>query len=115
LLPEEKLEIVAESCADGVTVSEVARRHGISPQQLFGWRSQLRAATSAMAQIEPPPFVAAIVDGATVGPVAMEPASRGPDDGGSIEVIIGPAIMRVRGAVDLRTLTAVLKTLKVTP
>jgi transposase len=112
-LPEEKLAIVAESCADGVTVSEVARRHGISPQQLFGWRSQLRAATPAMAQIEPPPFVAAIVDGATARPVAMELASRGPDDSASIVVIIGPAIVRVRGAVDLRALTTVLKALKV--
>jgi transposase len=103
-LPEEKLKIVTESCADGVTVSEVARRHGISPQQLFGRRSQLRALAPARVQIEPPPFVAAVVDGATAEPVAMELASRGPNDGGLIEVIIGPAIVRVRGAVDLRAL-----------
>jgi transposase len=31
----EKLAIVAESMTDGAVVSEVARRHGISPQQLF--------------------------------------------------------------------------------
>jgi transposase len=39
----EKLTIVAESMADGAVVSEVARRHGISPQQLFGWRAKVRA------------------------------------------------------------------------
>jgi transposase len=34
-----KLEIVAESEAEGSVVSQVARRHGIHPQQLFGWRA----------------------------------------------------------------------------
>ena len=41
---EEKAEIVAESLAEGAVVSEVAHRHGLSPQQLFGWRARLRAA-----------------------------------------------------------------------
>ena len=34
----EKLEIVAETREPGVTVSLVARRHGVSPNQLFTWR-----------------------------------------------------------------------------
>ena len=41
---EEKAEIVADSLAEGAVVSEVARRHGLSPQQLFGWRARLRSA-----------------------------------------------------------------------
>src|SRR3974377_1099360 len=41
---QEKAAIVAESLAEGAVVSEVARRHGLSPQQLFGWRSRLRRA-----------------------------------------------------------------------
>ena len=36
--PAEKLAIVAETEAAGVTVSLVARRHGIVPNQLFRWR-----------------------------------------------------------------------------
>src|SRR6202048_1301572 len=40
---EEKARIVVESLAGGVSVSEVARRHGLSPQQLFGWRREARA------------------------------------------------------------------------
>ena len=34
--PDEKVAVVVESLAEGAVVSEVARRHGISPQQLFG-------------------------------------------------------------------------------
>lgn len=37
----EKLEILVEAEALG-SVSMVARRHGISPSQVFGWRKRLR-------------------------------------------------------------------------
>jgi transposase len=36
--PAEKLAIVQETYEPGVTVSLVARRHGIAPNQLFTWR-----------------------------------------------------------------------------
>ena len=39
---EDKARIVAEIVASGDSVCAVARRHGLSPQQLFGWRRQLR-------------------------------------------------------------------------
>ena len=35
---EQKRQIVAERFESGETVSAVARRHGLTPQQLFGWR-----------------------------------------------------------------------------
>ena len=40
---EDKALIVAEILASGDSVSAVARRHGLSPQQLFGWRRELQA------------------------------------------------------------------------
>src|SRR3979490_1194583 len=40
---EDKARIVVESLASGVSVSEVARRHELSPQQLFAWRREARA------------------------------------------------------------------------
>jgi transposase len=45
--PEARARIIAESLVPGVNVSEVARRHGIYPQQLYTWRRGLqeRAAT----------------------------------------------------------------------
>lgn len=36
--PAEKLAIVQETYAPGMTVSLDARRHGLSPAQLFNWR-----------------------------------------------------------------------------
>ena len=36
--PEQKAAILAESYESGDKVSAVARRHGLTPQQLFGWR-----------------------------------------------------------------------------
>ena len=38
----DKMQIVVESFEPGVNVSEMARRHGISPQQLFAWRREAR-------------------------------------------------------------------------
>jgi transposase len=34
---EDKARIVAEITTSGDSVCAVARRHGLSPQQLFGW------------------------------------------------------------------------------
>jgi transposase len=53
---EDKARIVAESFEAGTTVSAVARRHALSPQQLFAWRRDIRKATEAM-----PAFVPAVV------------------------------------------------------
>jgi transposase-like protein len=43
-------------------VSEVARRHGLAPQQLFTWRRQARQPAGADATIKAPQFVPAIVE-----------------------------------------------------
>ncbi len=115
---EEKAEIVAESLAEGAVVSDVARRHGLSPQQLFGWRARLRDAGSVSGRSvdDTPAFVPAIVENeppcpvASTLPAAMGTASSAP---ASIEIAFGGVIVRVRGEVDPRALTAVLKALRV--
>jgi len=47
---EQKARIVTESLAGGESVSAVARRHGLTPQQLFTWRRQARGG-SAMGRL----------------------------------------------------------------
>jgi transposase len=40
---EDKARIVEETLAPGAVVSAVARRYGLTPQQVFTWRRQARA------------------------------------------------------------------------
>ena len=39
---DDKARIVEETLVAGAVVSEIARRHGLTPQQLFGWRRAAR-------------------------------------------------------------------------
>ncbi|WP_246801289.1 transposase [Bradyrhizobium genosp. L] len=59
---QDKAQIVAEIIASGDSVCSVAERHGLSPQQLFGWRRQLREAASGHSEAEEVQFVPAVVD-----------------------------------------------------
>ena len=49
-----KEEIVAKAMMPGVNVSALARAHGLSPQQVFGWRR--KALAYVKARTEPPAF-----------------------------------------------------------
>src|SRR5580692_11237963 len=65
---EAKGRIVAESYAPGAVVSEVARRHDISPQHLFAWRKAARSGRLVLPATESPMFVPVVT--ATCEPVA---------------------------------------------
>jgi transposase-like protein len=51
---EVKARIVAESFAPGAIVSEVARRHGLTPQHLSAWRKAARAGVLKLPDVAPP-------------------------------------------------------------
>jgi transposase len=57
----EKLRIVTESLSGSRLVSATARRHGISPGQLFTWRREMRVQPQRPA-IEPPAMVRVCVE-----------------------------------------------------
>jgi transposase len=117
----EKAEIVAESLVEGAVVSEVARRHGLSPQQLFGWRARLRnaVASAVPSSNATPAFVPAVVEHepvsapAPVVPAAAVAAGCAGANPAPIEISLGAVVVRVRGEADPRALTAVLKALRV--
>jgi transposase len=87
----EKARIVAESLDRAVSVSAVAHRYAINPNQLFTWRQQLRAAGGRDERVETAgaPFVAADV----------------------IEMIVGGVTIRVRSGVRTAALRRVLAAL----
>lgn len=99
-----KARIVMESLEDGAVISEVARRHGVRPQQLFAWRKQVRDHVPA----------------AGFAPVVVEPAPALPSPplhangatAAEIEIAIGMVVIRVRGPTDVKILTAVLRAVK---
>src|SRR6201995_1169497 len=64
---DDKARIVEETLVPGAVVSEIARRHGLTPQQVFTWRRQARRLPTPMA--DDPPFAPAVVDAMT--PVAV--------------------------------------------
>jgi len=50
---EEKATIIAESYVEGETVCAVARRHGLTPQQLFTWRRLARGTPTGETPVSP--------------------------------------------------------------
>ena len=107
---EEKLAIIAESCQDGAVISEVARRHGLRPQQLFTWRNGLRKREAARRLCGGTPAFAPVAI-ASDRPV-MEPAGAPAAGPAPIEIVLGGATVRLHGDVDSKTLAAVLRAVK---
>ena len=57
---DEKAAIVAESRESGARVCQVARRHALTPQQLFAWRREARLRSAG--GDDAPSFVPAVID-----------------------------------------------------
>ena len=108
---EEKAAIIAESYGAGETVCAVARRHGLTPQQLFAWRRLARRSGSVL----PTMFVPAVLE--TIGPeppvAALPPRRtrrRSKVDG--IELEIAGVEVRVGADAKPRAIEAVIRALK---
>src|SRR5690625_1592946 len=110
-----KARIVAESFQPDVLVSAVARRHGISPQQLTAWRRAARDGHLALpGDADSPGFVPLLVDGTTVGladerPVEAKPA---PETGAVIEVEVAGLVVRLPAEMAAAWVAAVVSALK---
>lgn len=105
---EAKARIVAESYSSGLAVSEVARRHEIRAQQLFGWRHQARTGRLALNEDAVASFVPVIAD----MPGGSMPSTPAATNTSVIEIEILGAIVRVRGEVSAGTLAEVLTAVK---
>jgi transposase len=113
---DDKAGIIEETLAPGAVVSEVARRHGLTPQQLFGWRRQARLPAAASIDTALPQFVPAVVE-APLPKRAVHRRSRNRTRqadraSGVIEVEIDGVTVRVGRGANAKTVAAVLHALK---
>ncbi len=113
-----KAGIVEETLVPGAVVSEVARRHGLTPQQVFTWRRQVRL-PAANEESEAPKFVPAVVETALPARAARgRPRKRTRQvdrTSGSIEVEIEGVTVRIGRGAEAKTVAAVLRALKASP
>jgi transposase len=111
---DDKARIVEETLAPGAVVSEIARRHGLTPQQVFTWRRQARRLPAPKA--DDPQFVPAVVD-------AMAPATaagherkttrrKAKPDVGGIEIEAEGVTIRVGRGADVAMIAAIVHALK---
>jgi transposase len=101
--PDSKARILEETLATGAVASEVARRHGITPQQLFGWRRAARRRARESAAGAP-----------GFAPVMLEPPAeaRRPPDGAILEISVGAMVARVPLTADGATLARIVRALR---
>ena len=133
---DDKARIVVESLKPGASVSEVARRHGLSPQQLFGWRRQAHdwvgSTPAGRGSLEPsrcapttngrvnrssepePAFAPVVLASATLSSTTAAPLSPPIDTAmrGLIEIAIADLTVRVRGQIETGLLIAVLRAVR---
>ena len=115
---EDKARIVAESYEPGESVSAVARRHALSPQQLFSWRRRLRRpASGEAASATSPLFVPAVL---AHEPALPEPSSAPPQRkrrgrqrrAAAIEIDVAGARVTIESGASPATIAAVIGALK---
>lgn len=94
-----KAGIVAESYRSGETVCGVARRHGLTPQQLFAWRRQARRIEAS--RRTPLGFVPVVVAASASADVVL-----------AIEIVMADVVIRVPAGMDGETLARVLRALR---
>ena len=109
---EEKQAIIAESSRDGVVISDVARRYGLRPQQLFNWRNEFRKREAAGPMCGGTPAFAPVMIADERPSTAPAEASVPVANAALIEIVLGGVTVRMRGSVDAKALTAVLRAVK---
>ena len=135
---EDKARIVVESLTGGVSVSEVARRHGLSPQQLFAWRRDARGSYHEVGSTAPAirsvanatprrrqgrqlsspgicddaqAFAPVVIAGAAMSSprISYPPPT---DISSAIEIAIADAVVRIIGRAETEAIVAVLQALR---
>lgn len=116
---EVRASIVAESYSGRETVSAVARRHALSPSQLFTWRRQLRKEMEdrgvplEAGSVFVPAVVEAAADDGPAAP-ARRPIKRRRSKVSAVELEIDGVAVKINRGADTGMIAAVIEALKAT-
>ena len=108
---EEKAAIIVESYGAGETVCAVARRHGLTPQQLFAWRRLARRSGSVLPTMFVPAVMETMQPEPPAGAIPPRRARRRSKAAG-IELEIAGVEVRVGADAKPRAIEAVIRALK---
>jgi transposase len=106
-----KQELVERSLRPGASVAAIAQEHGINANLLFNWRRlHLRGHDASAVATAAPTLLPVTVQASAALSVSKALQPRMPS--GVIEIDIGTARVRLRGAVDESSVRCVLQTLR---
>ena len=108
---DRKAAIIAQSYSGVGSVCDVARRHGLTPTQLFTWRRLDRRRQAAQGDGAQAAFVPAVVD-RSIGEATRAPKSRRAsvdDESPLIGVEVDGASMWICRGADVATVMAIVK------
>ncbi|MDA0704966.1 MAG: transposase [Proteobacteria bacterium] len=108
----ERARIAAESMMLGVTVADIARKHGTTRWQIYDWRKQIRKGNLVVPESVAalPMFAELVVDDTAAGaPLATAAGAPLAVHGSDLEIVVGDVIIRAGGGVDEGQLTRVIR------
>jgi len=100
----ERARIAAESMMPGVTVADVARKHGTTRWQIYDWRKQIRKGNLVVPEsIAALPVFAELVvdDNSAEAPAAVA--------GSDLEIVVGDVVIRAGAGADEGQLTRAIR------
>lgn len=102
---EMKARIVSESLRPGVTVNEVAERHGIKANHLSSWRTLARQGKLVLPEPEGAvEFAAMVVEPPAQEPPTVKAVSRA-------EIVVGPVTIRLEEGASAARIAAIARAL----
>ena len=100
----ERALIAAESMMPGVTVADVARKHGTTRWQIYDWRKQLRKGNLVVPEsiAALPVFAELVVDDSSAEPAVSVARS-------DLEIVVGDVVIRAGADADEGQLTRAIR------
>jgi transposase len=100
----ERARIAAESMMPGVTVADVARKHGTTRWQIYDWRKQLRKGNLVVPEsvASLPVFAELVVDDSSAEPAVSVTRS-------DLEIVVGDVVIRAGADADEGQLTRAIR------